>query len=187
MYASLNLLDPELIERARPIRLLILDVDGVLTDGQLYYGEDGEHFRAFHVRDGLGIKWLTTHEIGVAVISGRRSAALPARLEPLGVQPIYQGQEDKTGAFQEVMDAHGVTTRETAYMGDDVQDLPVMARAGFAATVRDAHPLVLERAHWRSGASGGHGAVRELSELLLHSQGKLAPLLRASYLGTEAP
>jgi len=167
--------------RARRIRLVILDVDGVLTDGRLFYGEHDEHFRAFHVRDGLGIKLLTAYGIAVAVISGRHSRSLGARLKPLGVQYIYQGVEDKQPAFAELLSKVCCSADETAYMGDDLQDLAVMAQVGFAATVADAHPMVLERAHWTSAATGGRGAVRELSEFILSNQGKLNAILRARF------
>ena len=164
--------------RARRIRLVILDVDGVLTDGRLYYGEHDEHFRAFHVRDGLGIKLLIEYGIVVAIISGRHSRSLSTRLEPLGVQYIYQGREDKQPAFAELLSKVSCSAEETAYMGDDLQDLAVMARVGLAATVADAHPMVAARAHWTSTAAGGRGAVRELSEFILSKQGKMTAILR---------
>ena len=171
--------------RAAEVRLTILDVDGVLTDGRLYYGESGEHFRAFHVRDGLGIKLLHEQGVEVAVISGRKSRSLGDRLEPLGVKRIYQGQDDKRGAFAELLQALALTPAQVAYVGDDFQDLPVMRRVGLAATVADAHPVVQSHAHWIASCGGGRGAVRELSEFILDAQDKLQGLLQTQYLDLD--
>ena len=168
------------------MRLLILDVDGVLTDGRLYYGENNEHFRAFHARDGLGIRLLVESGVAVAVISGRSSRSLATRLEPLGVRDIYQGQEDKQPAFAELLDRHQLTADQVAYMGDDLQDLPLLSQVGFAATVADGHPRARERAHWIAPSGGGRGAVRELCELILDAQGNLAPLLATRYAPSTA-
>jgi 3-deoxy-D-manno-octulosonate 8-phosphate phosphatase (KDO 8-P phosphatase) len=177
----------ELNRLAANIRLLILDVDGVLTDGRLYYGESGEHFRAFHVRDGLGIKLLTDTGTAVAVISGRTSTSLSNRLSPLGVEHIYQGRSDKQPAFNELLETYALAPESVAYMGDDVQDLPVMAQVGLAASVADGHGLVRERAHWVSPSAGGRGAVRELCELILAGQGKWEGILMQHFLVSGPP
>ena len=169
----------ELFQRAAKIELLILDVDGVLTDGRLYYGEQSEHFRAFHVRDGLGLKWLMDAGLEVAVISGRSSRSLMERMSSLGIERVYQGQSDKRLAFEALLSEFKLDSRAVAYLGDDVPDLPVMLRVGLAVAVADAHPLVQAKANWITTAAGGRGAVRELCELLLQSQGKLEAITEA--------
>jgi 3-deoxy-D-manno-octulosonate 8-phosphate phosphatase (KDO 8-P phosphatase) len=163
-----------LAERASEIALLVLDVDGVLTDGTLLYSGDGEQLKPFNVRDGQGIRLLQHHGIRVAVISARRSAALARRMADLQVEHYYPGTADKSAALDSLLEQLGLDTRRTAYVGDDIIDLPVMRRVGLAVTVRDGHALVKQAAHWVTDAAGGRGAVREVTDMLLEQQGGLA-------------
>ncbi|MDR3415166.1 MAG: HAD hydrolase family protein [Nevskia sp.] len=157
-------------QRARDIRCVVLDVDGVLTDCKLYLGPDGTEWKAVNVRDGLGIKLLLQAGIEVAVISGRPSAAMQRRLESLGVRHVWLDVEEKTTAFDTLLRTLGLDERRVAVMGDDVPDLPLMRRAGLALTVADAHPQALAAAHWTSRLAGGCGAVREAADLILQAQ-----------------
>ncbi|HUX74517.1 MAG TPA: HAD hydrolase family protein [Steroidobacteraceae bacterium] len=152
------------------IELLALDVDGVLTDGRLYFGARGESLKAFHVRDGHGIKLLALSGVAVAVISGRRSAAVAARMRELRVAHVVQGCTDKAAALQELAAKLGVSPLSAACLVDDTPDLPLMTAVGFAGAVADAHPLVLAAAHWVAKSAGGGGAVRELCDAILRSR-----------------
>jgi 3-deoxy-D-manno-octulosonate 8-phosphate phosphatase (KDO 8-P phosphatase) len=152
---------------AREIRLLLLDVDGVLTDGRLYFGANGEALKAFHVRDGHGIRQLLRAGIEVAIISGRRSRAVAARARELGIRHLAQGVEDKLAAFERLRARLGVEPRACAFIGDDTPDLPLMATVGLAFAVADAHPQALAAAHRRTRLPGGRGAVREVCDQLI--------------------
>jgi 3-deoxy-D-manno-octulosonate 8-phosphate phosphatase (KDO 8-P phosphatase) len=156
---------------AAEIELLVLDVDGVLTDGRLWYGPDGESHKAFDVRDGHGIKALLVGGIGVAVISGRRSPAVTARMRELGVADVAQGVSDKARALAELLKRNAVDARRVACLVDDTPDLGLMAVVGLPAAVADAHPLVLAAAKHVTRASGGRGAVREFCDYLLAARG----------------
>ena len=160
---------------ARSIRLLILDVDGVLTDGRLYYGARGELLKAFHVRDGHGIKALRAAGIEVAVLSGRRSAAVRHRCRELGIRHVIQGADDKLAAFARLTSRLDVEPRECACIGDDVPDLPLMQAVGLACAVADAHPAALRAAHYTTSLRGGCGAVREVCDLLAQTAGRREP------------
>jgi 3-deoxy-D-manno-octulosonate 8-phosphate phosphatase (KDO 8-P phosphatase) len=149
------------------IRLLVLDVDGVLTDGRLRYGPYGERDKVFHVRDGHGIKALRAAGIEVGVISGRRSAAVQRRCRELGIEHLLQGVQDKGAAFSSLIARLGVAAPECACVGDDVPDLPLMRQVGLAVAVADAHVSALAAAHRRTRAAGGCGAVREVCDWLL--------------------
>ncbi len=159
-----------LIERARDVRLLVLDVDGVLTDGRLYFSSKGEELKCFHVRDGAGIVQLVRAGIQVAVISGRSSRAVERRMSELGVTWVRQGIDDKLSALRELLDILGLGPQAVATMGDDVPDLPLFDVARLAITVADAHASVKSRAHFITQAMGGQGAVREVCDLILESQ-----------------
>ena len=159
-----------LIERARDIRLLVLDVDGVLTDGRLYFSSRGEEMKSFHVRDGAGIVRLIRAGIQVAVISGRQSRAVERRMSELGVTWVRQGIEDKMLALRELLDILGLGPQAVASMGDDLADLPIFEVARLAIAVADAHAAVKSRAHFITQAMGGQGAVREVCDLILESQ-----------------
>jgi 3-deoxy-D-manno-octulosonate 8-phosphate phosphatase (KDO 8-P phosphatase) len=164
--------------RAAAVRLLVVDVDGVLTDGRLYFGPDGEALKAFDVRDGHGIKLLREAGIEVAVLTARNSPIVDRRVRELGIERVIQGAADKAAAFAALAEAVRIAPAECGYIGDDWPDLPVLAQVGLAATVADAVAEVRRAAHWISRAPGGRGAVRELAEFILRAQGRFEPLLR---------
>ena len=152
------------------IRLLALDVDGVLTDGRLYFGAKGEALKVFHVRDGHGIKLLQGSGVTVVAISGRKSPAVAARMRELGVDTVVQGCKDKVAALQAIAKPLDISLHACACLVDDTPDMPLMSSVGFAAAVADAHPLVKRAAHWVSTTTGGHGAVRELCDAILRAR-----------------
>jgi 3-deoxy-D-manno-octulosonate 8-phosphate phosphatase (KDO 8-P phosphatase) len=160
----------ELAARAREVRLLVLDADGVLTDGSVYYTGRGEAVKRFHIRDGLGIKLLLASGVQIAVITGRRSRALETRARELGVAYLQQGVEDKLAAFTSVLENLGLGAARAAAIGDDLPDLPVLARCALAVAVPEAPELVRGRVHYVTRAPGGRGAVREVCELIMHAQ-----------------
>jgi 3-deoxy-D-manno-octulosonate 8-phosphate phosphatase (KDO 8-P phosphatase) len=162
-----------LVERANDIRLLVLDVDGVLTDGRLYFSARGEELKCFHVRDGAGIVQLLRAGLQVAVISGRESRAVDRRMTELGVTWVRQGVEDKLAALRELQDILGLGPQAVACMGDDTPDLPLFGCARLAIAVSDAHASVKAQAHFVTQATGGQGAVREACDLILVSQRRL--------------
>ena len=160
-------IDQPLLQRAARTRLLVLDVDGVMTDGRLYYDNHGNEIKAFHVRDGYGIKSVMRLGCEVAIISGRRSVAVETRLAELGVKHAVLGQDDKLPALQALAGQLGIDDLETvACVGDDSPDLPILTAVGFAVAPADAHPDVAARVHWQTVARGGRGAVREVCDLL---------------------
>jgi len=160
-------------EKAARIRLLIFDVDGVLTDGSLFVGDDGQEYKAFNSRDGHGIKMLLKYGVEVAIITGRTSQVVEHRMANLGITHIYQGKLDKLPAYEELRGELGISPEETAYVGDDVVDLPVMRRVGLAIAVQDAHPLVRQHSHWQTPSAGGRGAARDVCEMLMEAKGVL--------------
>ncbi|MEZ2602019.1 3-deoxy-manno-octulosonate-8-phosphatase KdsC [Kluyvera intermedia] len=164
---------PQFITRAEQIRLLILDVDGVLSDGLIYMGNNGEELKAFNVRDGYGIRCALTSGIEVAIITGRKAKLLEDRCATLGISHLYQGQSDKLIAYRELLAKLELQPNQVAYVGDDLIDWPVMAEIGLSVAVADAHPLLLPRADYVTRIAGGRGAVREVCDLLLLAQGKL--------------
>ena len=155
------------------IQLLILDIDGVLTDGRLYFASRGEALKVFHVRDGHGIKLLMSAGVHVAAVSGRRSGAAAARLRELQVRHVIQGCGDKVAALERLTARLNIGRLQSACIVDDTPDLPLMSAVGFAAAVADAHPVVLSAAHWVAKAPGGRGAVRELCDALLRARAGL--------------
>jgi 3-deoxy-D-manno-octulosonate 8-phosphate phosphatase (KDO 8-P phosphatase) len=159
------------VARARQIALLVCDVDGVLTDGRLYYGPQGEALKVFDVRDGHGIRMLAAHGIEVALLSARSSPIVAQRARELGIERVLQGRGDKAEGFRELLAAKRVTAAQAAYIGDDFPDLPALRIAGFAATVADARDEVKAAAHWVAPQPGGHAAVRALAEFILRAQG----------------
>ncbi|MCF8003186.1 MAG: 3-deoxy-manno-octulosonate-8-phosphatase KdsC [Chromatiaceae bacterium] len=167
--------------RAKAIEMVIFDVDGVLTDGSLFLGDDGQEYKAFNSRDGHGMAMLRQAGIAMAVITGRQSEVVRIRMESLGVTHLYQGQRDKRPAYAQLRQACGLEHAQIAYVGDDVVDLPVMLQVGLAIAVADAHPLVREHCHWQTRLAGGQGAAREVCEGLLAAQGKLETIF-ADYL-----
>jgi 3-deoxy-D-manno-octulosonate 8-phosphate phosphatase (KDO 8-P phosphatase) len=165
-------LPADLLDRAARIRLAVFDVDGTLTDGRLWYGEDGHETKIFHVHDGLGLKQLQANGVQVALITARISHPVALRAEELDIAHVYQGQSDKRASLLELLDALHLTTEQVAFIGDDLPDLPPMRIAGLAVAVANAHPWVAEQAHWQTSKSGGLGAAREVCDLILHAQGK---------------
>ncbi|HEU5137079.1 MAG TPA: HAD-IIIA family hydrolase [Steroidobacteraceae bacterium] len=149
------------------VRLLILDVDGVLTDGRLFYGPKGELLKAFHVRDGYGIKQVAAAGISIAIISGRKSAAVARRAKELGIRHVIQGANDKLTALRKLSKARRVSLEECACVGDDTPDAPILAAAGLGIAVADAHPDALAAADLVTTRPGGHGAVREVCDWLM--------------------
>ncbi len=167
--------------RARPqprsaalVRLLVLDVDGVLTDGRLYYGARGETLKVFHVRDGLGLKRLAAGGVTVAVISGRRSGMTGRRCRELGIRHVFQGVDDKLAVFHRLRNRMGLAPGACACVGDDVPDVPLMREVGLAFAVADAHPEARGAAHVVTSLPGGQGAVREVCDYLLEARGRAA-------------
>ena len=159
-----------LVERANDVRLLVLDVDGVLTDGRLYFSARGEEWKCFHVRDGAGIVQVLRAGLQVAVISGRQSRAVERRMSELGVTWIRQGVQDKLAALRELLDILALGPQAVASMGDDTADLPIFEIARLAIAVADAHPSVKSHAHFITQTPGGTGAVREVCDLILEAQ-----------------
>jgi 3-deoxy-D-manno-octulosonate 8-phosphate phosphatase (KDO 8-P phosphatase) len=164
-------IDPLLLERAANIRLLALDVDGVLTDGNLYYDQAGNEMKAFSTRDGFGIKALQRFDIPVAIITGRTSAIVQRRAEELGIALLYQGCINKLDAFNHLLQKTGLEEQQVCYAGDDWLDIPLLERVGLSVTVADADPVVKSRVHWVTENSGGKGAVREMCHLILVARG----------------
>ena len=164
---------PDVLERAARIQLVVLDVDGVLTDGTIYIGAEGEAFKPFNIMDGLGIRMALDSGIRLAIITARRSEALARRAEELGITHLITGEKNKPAAFSRLLEDLGLEAEQAAYVGDDLIDLGVIRRAGLAVAVANAHPLVQRHAHWVTQKQGGHGGVREVCELILAAQGKL--------------
>jgi 3-deoxy-D-manno-octulosonate 8-phosphate phosphatase (KDO 8-P phosphatase) len=169
---------PDALERARRVRLMIFDVDGVLTDGRLWYGPAGEELKAFHSFDGHGMKMLAASGIACAVLSGRRSSAVAARCAELGIEHVLQGIEDKLSAFEKLIRGLGVTSDDCGFMGDELVDLPVLTRCGFACAPHEAPEPVRSRAHYVASAPAGYGAAREVCEFILRAGGKLEHAIR---------
>lgn len=170
-------IDPALLERAAAIRLLLLDVDGVLTDGKLYFDPDGNELKAFNTRDGFGMKMLQRSGVEVGVITARSSPAVAHRMQQLGIRHVFQGCENKLEAFIQLLAATGLGAEQVCYAGDDWIDLPILMRAGLAVAVANAEIRVKEHAHWVTGQRGGDGAVREICNLILTAQGRERALL----------
>jgi 3-deoxy-D-manno-octulosonate 8-phosphate phosphatase (KDO 8-P phosphatase) len=168
-------------EKARHIRLLIIDVDGVLTDGGLLFDNRGEAYKRFNSLDGHGIRMLMESGIEVAVITGRQSKIVEHRMRDLGVTRIYQGSRNKLEALEKLLRETGHEASQVAYIGDDLPDLPVMRQVQLAIAVQNAHGFVKQHSDWVTSASGGHGAVREVTDFILHSMG-LLDALQARYL-----
>ena len=163
-----------LTERARSVRLAIFDVDGVMTDGTLYIGAEGESFKAFNILDGHGMKMLQAAGVATAIISGRSSEAVARRAAELAIAHVVQGSSDKVAAFEALIASLDLTAEQCAFVGDDLPDLAVMRRCGLAVAVANAADAVKSSAHYVTRASGGRGAVREFCELVLRAQGQLA-------------
>ncbi len=163
-------------EKAKKIKLMVFDVDGVLTNGQLYFTEEGTELKAFNTLDGHGIKMLQHCGIQTALITGRTSSIVIKRAKDLGIHHLYQGREDKLKALLELLDKTGIKMEETAYAGDDLPDLAAIRAAGLGVTVANAHPFLVKHADWQTHLSGGSGAAREICDLILDAQGHLDAL-----------
>lgn len=175
-----HMTEPDIQQRAARIKLLALDVDGTLTDGQLWFGSDGAEIKAFSVLDGMGLKLLRDNGIEVALITARQSRVVQLRARELGLKHVHQGSHDKLATLLAVCAELGIEPDQAAFMGDDLPDLPALRAAGLAATPANAHAWVVPLVHWQSQALGGHGAVRELCDLILTAQSRADAIL-ASY------
>lgn len=166
-----------LTQRCLGIEMLILDVDGVLTDGRITYTDAGEEIKSFHVRDGSGIKVWRKQGKQVAIVTGRKSAIVERRAAELGITAVVQGAEEKLPAFEMLLREHGLTSAQAAYMGDDLPDVPLLRRSGLAIAVADGCAEARAVAHWVTESPGGHGAVREAIEMILYKQGRWRDLV----------
>jgi 3-deoxy-D-manno-octulosonate 8-phosphate phosphatase (KDO 8-P phosphatase) len=172
----------EHMQRAARVKVMIFDVDGVLTDGSLTYGPDGEATKTFYVLDGLGIQLLQKTGVQTAIISARSSPIVVRRAQDLGITHVHQGQHDKRLAFAKLLETTGFSAEQCGYIGDDVIDLPLFTRVGFAVTVPSGHPEVQHRAHYVTKNPGGRGAVREVCDMVMRAQGTYDQAL-APYFG----
>jgi len=163
--------DERLLDKIRRVRLLILDVDGVMTDGSILFDEAGAESKGFNVRDGHGLKMLMRYGIEVALLTGRRSRAVEHRAADLGIAEIHQGSLNKAETYAEILERRNLAPEETAYAGDDIVDIPVLRQVGFSAAPADAVPEVMKAVDYITGCLGGRGAVRELCEVILKAQG----------------
>jgi 3-deoxy-D-manno-octulosonate 8-phosphate phosphatase (KDO 8-P phosphatase) len=170
-------MDEVLRERAANIRMLVLDVDGVLTDGKLYFDHQGNESKAFNSRDGLGMKALQRCGIEIAVITGRVCHAVTHRMNQLGIKHVYQGKVKKLNSFLELLELTGLDAKQVCFAGDDWIDLPVMSRVGLAVSVANGEERVKQQAHWITSNKGGEGAVREICNLILVAQDKEQSIL----------
>lgn len=177
LYAPLPL---SLYNQLSQVKLLVCDVDGVFSDGRIYLGNDGEELKAFHTRDGYGVKALVAHGIEVAVITGRRSNIVANRMKALNVAHIIQGEENKQDALSDLMASLSLTSAQVAAVGDDMPDTGMFTHANIKIAVNDAHPSVISQANWVTQTRGGFGAVREICDTLLEVRGKLDGIHGAS-------
>lgn len=164
-------LNPSVLALARPIKLVLFDVDGVLTDARLILGDDGQEYKAFNSKDGHGLKMLQRNGVAVGIITGRTSKVVEHRVRDLEIRHVYQGCKEKLPVYEQLIAELGLAPGETAFVGDDVVDLPIMLKVGLAIAVQDAHALVRRHAHWVTPSPGGHGAGREVCEMLMYAQG----------------
>ena len=167
----------ENIDKMEPVKLLLLDVDGVLTDGRIVYSDDGVETKAFNVRDGLGLRLLMDGGIQVGIVTGRRSKALYRRCKDLGIIDVYDGVDDKAALLDDICRRMGIRTESIAFIGDDLPDIPLMKKVGLSIAVADAHEAVRAVADLVTTAGGGAGAVREVCEAILKSQGQWEKIL----------
>ena len=167
--------------KAENIKLVIFDVDGVLTDGKLLFDEHGNEYKRFHSRDGLGITLLRETGVEVAVISGRASKSVAQRMASLGIERVFQGQRHKLIAYESLRVELNLEPEQIAHVGDDLLDLPLMRRVGLSIAVADAHPSILPFAHWVTGKPGGEGAAREVCDFIMDAQGNLNRMIENHY------
>ncbi|OSI06723.1 3-deoxy-D-manno-octulosonate 8-phosphate phosphatase [Neisseria animaloris] len=171
-------ISPEIQSRAAKIKLLIMDVDGVLTDGHIYIRDNGEEIKPFHTLDGHGLKMLQASGVQTAIITGRDAPSVGIRVKQIGINHYYKGIHDKRAAYADLREKAGVEEHECAFIGDDVVDLPVMVRCGLPVAVPEAHWFALQHAAYVTRKTAGKGAVRELCDLIMQAQGTLEPALQ---------
>lgn len=164
----------EIFDRAKRIKLVIFDVDGVLTDGGLHIDSNGNEHKVFNSRDGHGMKMLQNSGVEIAIITGRLSEAVSHRMASLGIEHVHQGCLEKLPVFNELIKSLSLLPNQIAYVGDDVVDLPIMHKVGLAIAVQDAHDHVKKHAHWQTPHEGGRGAARDVCELIMEAQGTIA-------------
>jgi len=176
-----------LIDKAKAVKLIIFDVDGVLTDGSLFFDNQGQEYKAFNAKDGHGLRLLLENDIEVALITGRQSELVKHRAKNLRLNPdlIYQGYRDKVPAYKDLLEKTNYKAENIAYVGDDVIDLPIMSQVGFSIAVGDANWFVKEQADWTTELTGGKGAAREVAEFILDANEKLEALYQAYTTGEE--
>ncbi len=174
----------DILHKAAEVRLVIFDVDGVLTDGSLFLGDDGQEYKAFNSRDGHGMKMLQASGVDIAIITGRTSRVVKIRMDSLGIRHVYQGQLEKLPAYEELLAKLNLLPEQVAYVGDDVVDLPIMVRVGLPIAVQDAHLLVKQHAQWITPSAGGRGAARDVCEFIMQARGTLDRLL-SGYVAAE--
>ncbi len=167
-------IDEAVIIRAQKIKLAIFDVDGVLTTGALFLGDDGQEYKAFNSRDGLGMKMLAANGVDTAIITGRMSRVVEHRANDIKIRHLYQGALEKLPVYEKLITDLGLQHDEVAFVGDDIVDLPIMLRVGLSVAVADGHPLVKEHSHWITPSNGGCGAAREFCEMMMFAQGNYA-------------
>lgn len=170
-------IDTEVLERAKKIKLLALDVDGVLTDGRIFFLNSGEEIKAFSTLDGQGIKMLRKSGVEVAIITGRESQLVEKRARDLGIRFLIQGREDKLTALNELLEEFPCELEAIAFLGDDYPDLAIMTQVGLSLTVPNAHEELLSRSHWQTRRKGGEGAVRDACDLIMKAQNTYADAL----------
>lgn len=170
--------DEAVLYRARPIRLAIFDVDGVLTNGTLFLSDGGEEYKAFNSRDGHGMKMLVANGVDTAIITGRQSEVVRHRSRDIGIKHLHQGAREKLPVYEQLIAEANLAPEQTAFVGDDIVDLPIMLKVGLAVAVSDAHPMVREHSHWITPSAGGCGAAREFCEMVMFAQGTYAEEMR---------
>jgi 3-deoxy-D-manno-octulosonate 8-phosphate phosphatase (KDO 8-P phosphatase) len=171
----------DILNRSKNIKLVIFDVDGVLTDGSIIIGDDGEEYKAFNARDGHGMRLLQYTGVDIAIITGRTSNVVEHRMNSLGIKHVFQGQRVKLPAFEQLINELKLQPEQCAYVGDDWVDLAIMSRVGLAIAVQDADEIVKKQAHWTTTAKGGRGAAREVCELIMEGQGTLQDQLERHF------
>lgn len=177
----------QVLSLAAKVKLLLFDVDGVLTDGRLVIGDDGQEYKAFNSHDGHGIKMLQRHGVAVGIITGRTSDVVRHRVKDLAIKHLHQGCRKKLPAYRKVIAKLKLAPEQTAYVGDDVVDLPIMLQVGFAIAVQNAHPLAKQHAHWVTPSNGGYGAAREACEMILYAQGTYSSEMQRYLTGDGGP
>ena len=171
---------PQVVERAREVRLMAFEIYGVLTDGGLWYGENGEWVKRFHSLDGYGLRMLRESGIAVAFITGRKGPIVARRAAELGIEMVQQGVRDKVQALSGMAQELGCTLNQVGFMGDDIMDLAALQRVGFSASVPNAPTYIAQAVHWVASVNGGHGAARECCDIILAAQGRLGGFLAAN-------